>query len=263
MIGGWFSVTAAETLLVAGTGDSQALLRKLAVLYKETYPGSEIIVPDSVGSGGGIKAVIEGTAGLGRTARALKPKEKDHGLTAIPFALSPIVFVTHPSGVNVKNVTPEDVVKIYSGKVTNWRQLGGDEHKIYPVDREPGDSSRTILAAQLHSSLGTFNDIQSVGKVFFTTPETVQAIAQNRYTFGFVPLSFAQEAKLHIFSLSSVFPDEDSIQDGSYPLVTTFYLVKPAHPKRLATDFLNFLQEPAAQELMHTSGVIPVGKTDH
>jgi phosphate transport system substrate-binding protein len=254
---------ASESLVIAGTGDSQTLLRNLAELYEKIHPPADIIVPDSVGSGGGIKAVVKGTAGMGRTARALTPEEKDHDLTAIPIALSPIVFAANPNVAEVKNISSDDIMKIYSGAITNWRELGGEDHKIYPVDREPGDSSRKILEAKLKSSSGTFKAVKPKAKVFYSTPEAAQAVAQNRYTIGYLPLSIAREAQLHVFSVNHVFPDETNVRNHTYPLVTTFYLVKPADPSGLAKEFLSFMQEGPAQQLMISSGVVPLEKIEN
>ena len=249
------STVAMEKLVIAGTGDSQVLLRKLSVLFEKKYPAIDVVVPDSVGSGGGVKALIKETADLARTARPLKSKENTHGFTQVLFALSPIVFVSHPDLSGVDDITMDQVVQIYQGNIRNWNVMGGDDHKIYPVDREPGDSSRKILEAHLSSSYGKFKQITSVGKVFFTTTETAETIARNPYTIGYLPLSLALEKQLHIFSIDSVF----ARQPGSkpYPFMTTFYLVKPKDVGRTAEAFLSFIKGKEAKDLMLSLGTIP------
>ncbi|MFC1886593.1 PstS family phosphate ABC transporter substrate-binding protein [Thermodesulfobacteriota bacterium] len=249
---------ASESLIIAGTGDSQTLLRKLAAAYESNRAFTRIDVPDSVGSGGGIKAVVRGTAGLGRTARPLKPKERKNDIAEIPFALSPIVFAANPSAASVKNLTSDALIKIYAGVITDWREVGGNPSKIYPIDRESGDSSRRILETHLRSAFGSFKEIKSKGKIFFSTPETVEAVAQNRNTIGFMPLSVAKHANLHIFSIDSVFPDEGSVKNLRYPFASTFFLIKPSRPDCLAVDFLSFIKNPKAQQLMRAMGVIPI-----
>lgn len=249
------STVAMEKLVIAGTGDSQVILRKLSVLFEKQYPAIDVVVPDSVGSGGGVKALIKGDTGLARTARPLKLKESTHGFTQIPFALSPIVFVSHSNFSGVDDITMGQLVQIYQGNIRNWMVMGGNDHKIYPVDREIGDSSRKILEAHLSSSYGKFKEITSVGKVFFTTPETVEAIAHNQYTIGYLPLSMALEKQLHIFSIDSI----SAQQPGSkpYPFITAFYLIKPKKTSRIAEAFLSFIKEKKAKDLMLSLGVLP------
>ena len=140
--------------MIEGTGDSQVILRGIASLFEALHPDVRVFVPDSVGSGGGVKALIAGKADLARTARPLKAKEKKEGITQIPFAWSPIVFAAHPSGAAVKNITMDQALEIFSGELSNWKALGGPDHKLYPVSREAGDSSRNVVDAYLSIGLG-------------------------------------------------------------------------------------------------------------
>lgn len=257
-LGAWHTVFAEEQLVIAGTGDSQVLLRKMAVLFEKEYSSVDVVIPDSVGSGGGIKALVKRSCDLARTARPLKPKESTHGFSQISFALSPIVFVSHSSLTGVENITMEQVIAIYQGKISNWKDLGGDDHKIYPVDREPGDSSRKVLEKKLITTTQTFKDVESVGKIFLTTPETVDAISINPYTFGFLPLSTALEKELFIFSLDNVSPLHSSDTTESYPLFTTLYLVKPEKVSKAAESFLTFIRGDAVKKMLFSSGVTPI-----
>ncbi len=242
-----------ENLVIAGTGDSQAVLRKLAALFEEQNKGITVEVPDSIGSGGGIKAISRHEVGLARTARPLKEKERNEDLTEILFARSPVVFVASPGSV-VNNVSTQQVLDIFSGKIKNWNELGGPDHKLYPVDREQGDSSRKILSKHVPG----FKEIQSVGKVFYTTPETAEAIGLHEFTFGFVPLSVALEHKLHILSLDRQVATTENVKSGTYPLLTPFFLVQSKQSGPLARRFVDFVFSPEARDLMVDNGVYPV-----
>lgn len=248
------------TLVIEGTGDSQTVLRALAARYEKLNPDSHIIVPDSVGSGGGIKALVLGKAGLARTARPLKEKERAAGLTQVPFAWSPIVFAAHPSAASVKGISMAQALGVYRGDIVNWQALGGPDHKLYVVNREKGDSSRTVIHRYVTHTLGRPGGLGDAGKVFYTTGETVLAMSRNAYTLGYVPLSSAMAEGLHIFSLDTVFPDEAGIKGRNYPLVTTFYLVSPREPGELGAAFLAFVASEPAQELMRSLGVFPADK---
>ena len=251
---------ASESLIIDGTGDSQEILRKLSERYEELHPGARVMVPDSVGSGGGIKSVLQGQAGLARTARPLKSKEAESGLSQVLFAWSPVVFAAHPSVASVRSVTLDQILDIYAGKTGNWTALGGPDHKLYPVNREEGDSSRTVINAFLAKALDNAQGMGTAGKVFYTTGDTVLALKRNAYAIGFVPLSEAKAAGLHMFALDSVFPDEAAVKGKTYPLVTPFYLVKPSDPSPLAIDFIDFILSEPARAMMREQGVFPADR---
>lgn len=133
---GW----AAESITVAGTGASQEILREIAARFMKDNPGITVQIPDSVGSGGGVKAAGQGTADLGRVARNLKEKEKGYGLEYRAFARIPIVFVAHPD-VTATDITSAQSRDVYAGAITNWEALGGQDLRIRVVSRYEGDTT--------------------------------------------------------------------------------------------------------------------------
>lgn len=246
---------AQDTLVIAGTGDSQALLRRLGPIFEKGHPGTTIEVPDSVGSGGGIKAVSRKEAGLGRTARPLKEKEKP-GLSEVVFARSPVVFATNASVQGVKGLSQEQILAIYSGKITNWKDVGGPDAKIYPISREDGDSSRETI----NNNLPGFRELSLVSKEFFTTGETAEAIQNHNHTIGYLPLSMAIDYGLNPLTIDGKVADAEHVNNDSYPYVTSLYLVKNATPSPLAEQFIEFLLNDEVSSLMLKQGVLPVKK---
>ena len=243
------------TLVVAGTGDSQSLLKKLASAFRQTEAGRDIIiqVPDSIGSSGGIKALIAGQVSLARTARPLKEKEQGHKLQQFRFALSPVVIAAHPSAKQVHNISSQQLIKVYEGHIGNWDQLGGASSPIYVIDRETGDSSRDIL----EKHLAGFPKGRTAAKIFYTTPEAVAAIADHQHTLGFLPLSVAKARGLKVFSIDGVKPTEDNVTKGSYKYVTPFYIVAGAQPGKAEQAFIDFLYSEQAKKVIHASGSVP------
>ncbi len=248
--------SAARVLTIPGTGDSQFLLRDIAREFQRADENTDlsIQIPDSIGSGGGIKAILNGDAELARTARPLKQGEAAAGLQQYRFALSPIVFVVHPSIRQITNLSTEQIIGIYSGQYRNWRELGGPNAKIYAVDREPGDSSRTNLENRMPS----FADTDSVAKLFYTTPEAAQAIANHRYTIGFLPATAAKHHGLQTIAIDGVTPNEANILNGSYPYATPFFLVTKRPASTSAQRIIEFLFTERAQHLMRLRGAVPI-----
>lgn len=250
------TVQASETITIEGTGDSQALLRQLAKEFSSAVPDIQVIVPDSIGTGGGIRAVAENKATLGRTARPLKADEKAQGLAEYLFAQSPVVMAAHPSLAQVRSLTSTDLINLYSGTHKTWDVFGGPPQKIYLIDREPGDSSRGTLEKNIQG----FDSIKSIGKMFYNTPSAVEAIARHSFSAGYIPLAWARNQSLHIIALNGVLPSDDAIKRGAYPLVTPFYVISHEPVSDTAKLFIDFLYSDAARRVMRESGVVPVGQ---
>lgn len=247
---------ATEELVVEGTGDSQSILRILAQHFMRSRPHFNVKVPDSIGSGGGIKNLLENRCELARTARPLKDKEQNGTLVEYPFAHSPIVFAIHSSVNGISNLTTGEIIDIYTRKTKFWDRLGGADAPIYPIDREPGDSSRSILENRMQG----FAAAKSLAKIFYTTPDTLLAASQHKYTISFMPLGLALDANLKVVSIDGFAPNNPNIRSGSYPYVCTYTLVarKPV-PKR-ATEFIDFIYSPEARAIMSQHGLIPMNR---
>src|SRR3954454_7811336 len=110
-------------LAVVGTGDGIDLLRAVGAAYTADHPGTNVIVPPSIGSGGGIAAVNSDKEGLARVARPLSDSEKDAGLVATPVFRLPSAFFVH-RGTGVSGLTSVQLADVYAGRVTNWKDVG-------------------------------------------------------------------------------------------------------------------------------------------
>jgi phosphate transport system substrate-binding protein len=165
----------ANKICVSGTGDSQYLMQAIAKAFEAKYPGSQIEIPDAVGSSAGIKAVLAGNAEL--------------------FANTPVVFVIIPDTNGIDNITTQQVLDIYSGKIINWKQLNASEGKIYPLGREQGDSAFRIL----NEKMAGFADVNNPkAKIIYLTPEVVTALQEHKQTIAYVPLSAIVNTKLKV-----------------------------------------------------------------
>ncbi|MBF0358569.1 MAG: substrate-binding domain-containing protein [Magnetococcales bacterium] len=244
-----------QRLTIAGTGDSQPLLRLVAKYFEQDNIEQNIFidVPDSIGSGGGILALKKGVAQLARTARPIKKREHN-GLISIPFAISPIVFAVHPSVTWLDNLTSEQVLAIYSGKARNWSEFGGGDHKIYVVDRERGDSSLRIL----EKSFVNWNDKLQVGKVFYSTDSAAKAVAKHRFTIGYMPLSVALGYGLKVLTIDGIAPDESAVVSGQYPHILYFELVGKKPVTGWEKKFILYMFTPKIQRFMQKIGVYPI-----
>lgn len=250
------AVSAEETLTIPGTGDSQILLRKLVVAYGKTHhQGGEIVIPESIGSSGGIKAVARGQAPMARVARPLKDKEQVSGLHYREFAASPIAFVANLPKPCLEGVTGRQLLGIFAGKINNWSELGAcPDHKIYVVNREAGDSSRLVLERHLPG----FRELaQPVGETLFSTPETLETILRSPYAVGYLPLAAVKDSSLRVLAVDGQGPSAVNLAPNNYPFFVPFALVWRGEPSGLARRFQEYLWSPAAAALMVAEGVRP------
>ncbi len=240
---------------IAGTGDSQELLRTIAGTLKDTLGGGDIEIPDSVGSGGGIRAVVDGEADIARVARPLNKNEQEAGLTYRLFARAPVVFVVHPEVIGIENITTEEIIKIYSGRINNWNEFGYQVGKIYPINRESGDSCLRVLSEKIPG----FADIsEPVGKIFYSTQDATDAVVEHKQTIGFLPLPATIGKQIKILKLNGVYPSIENVRSGKYDLTIPFAIVYKGEPKGLAKKFIEFLFSPEAKKIITVSGSVPV-----
>lgn len=244
-------------IVIEGTGDSQALLRKLAGAFEKTHPGICIEIPDSIGSSGGIKATASGKCDLGRVARPIKANEKSYGLTFRCFAYAPVVFAMNQSVRGIDNLTYSQILGIYSGELEDWKSLGGPEGKIYIINREQGDSSRTAL----EETIPGFRNIQKpAGKTVYTTPEAFDILNQYEGTIGYVPLAMIKGSNVRIPRINGIEPSTENVQEGKYPNVVPLGLVWKGGLNAHSSAFVTFLFSPEGKKIIEGNGAIPVSK---
>jgi phosphate transport system substrate-binding protein len=242
-------------LVIEGTGDSEGILKNLAWQFMRVYSNVAIVMPRSVGSSGGIAALRKREIELARVARPLTEEEKKEGLKAVVFARSPVVFVVHPSVTEIDNITSEQVIGIYSGKVTWWEELGGSRFKVYPVAREPGDSSRRVL----EENIAGLKDIEitPMARVAYSTNEAVNIIKGHKNTIGFLPMAMAHKSGLKVLKLDGVYPSIENVRNGSYPLSVPLAVVHREKLSPLAWKFVAFLFGPVAKDVIEKYGSVP------
>ncbi|AMV73430.1 substrate-binding domain-containing protein [Desulfuromonas carbonis] len=243
----------AEELAIVGTGDGVKILKALGAAFERLHPGTTITIPESIGSSGGIKAVGEGEAALGRVARTIKEKEQGYGLTYLPFARIPVVFFVNPV-LPVQNLSSDQAAAIYRGAIDNWKTVGGPDAPIAVVRREEGDSSLSTLK----KSLPAFKDLAITERAILTekTPLMFEAVETTPLAIGFGPLDVARNQNVKVLSLDgrlATFPD--------YPVVNTLALVfKEANRKGTLQSFVEFVSAPAAAPIISAAGGVPLGR---
>lgn len=238
--------SAKEKITVGGTGACQNLVKKLAKAFMLDNDGI-VEVPDSIGSGGGIKMAGKGVIEIGRVARKITDKEKKYKLKYKEFALSPIVFGTK-SDVGVKNLSSSDVCKIFSGKIKNWKELGGKDLPIYVIGREKGDSS----LSEIRKYLKGFNKVSFPENIIIALKdlEMIEKVEGKDGAIGFGTLSNFSNAKLKLFSIDGISPTIENVQRGKYKIFSTFAFVYKKL-SGLSKSFMDFVFSDKGKKIIN------------
>lgn len=206
------------------------------------------------GSGAGIAAAAEGRTDIGLASRGLKGDETKT-LDAHVVALDGIVVVVNPKN-PVSDLTLEQIKDVYTGKVTNWKQVGGEDHPIVLIGREAGSGTRDGFetVTDTKDSCKYRQELTSTGDVMTTVSKNVNAV-------GYASLSAVSE-KIKAVSVGGVVASEATIKDGSYKLQRPFLMVTKKGVKQTdaVKSFLNYALSPEASEIVKMTGVVPVAE---
>ncbi|MDD5134629.1 MAG: substrate-binding domain-containing protein [Phycisphaerae bacterium] len=245
---------AGQKIIVAGTGDSQELVRLIATAV-ENKTGGAVDVPGSIGSGGGIRAVASGKVDLARVAREPRGEEKDFGLTYLLFAKAPVIFAVNPSVTGIDNITTEQIIDIYSGRITDWSDLDAKAGKIYPLDRPSGDECEKVIEEEVPG----FADIFApAAKKIFSTPQLVNALTEHPGAIGITAMPSIIGTELRVLKIDGVEPSAANVLNGSYKYTVNFGIVYKDKPKGLAKEFVDFLFGQEGRKIITASGAAPV-----
>jgi phosphate transport system substrate-binding protein len=240
----------AEQISVPGTGDGMEMLRAVAAAYVSDNPGTSIVVPPSSGSGGGVIAVAQDKALLGRIAVPLSASEEAAGISAVSIVRLPLSFYAHASA-GVSELTSAQLAEIFDGRRTNWTQLGGADLKIKVVRREEKDSTLVIL----RTTLPGWKELRFTdrSKLAVTTQDSLDTVRQTEGAIGFGPFSETRGHGFIVFKVDGKFPT-----DPDYPSFNRLRLIyKPATLTPEATKFIAFAKSEKAQQFYSNFGGVP------
>ena len=240
-------------LEVVGTGDGFEILRALADRYSKTVPNVRVEIPPSIGSGGGIAAVVARRAELGRIARKLSNEEREAGIVYTPIASLPSAFFTHPSA-GVQSLTFIQLVEIYAGRVTNWKEVGGTDIRIRVICREDIDSTLVVLRSSMPGWKTL--EITERSKIATSTQEAIETARRSPGAIAFGPYEIHLESGLQVLKIEGMHP-----LDKNYPSKNELALIHLNQSiSAPAAEFLKFSVAEKAQQIISEHGGVPASK---
>jgi phosphate transport system substrate-binding protein len=248
----------AEELVIPGSGNLEFVLGELAKAFNAQQGQHRVSVPPSSGTAGALRDVESGAAILGRVGRPLKDAERSRGLHFIPIGRDAVVFVAGAS-VSARSISRAQVLDVYSGRVTDWRELGAKPGTIRAIGRETTDASRVAIG-QTIKEFATLSFDDRV-KLVHLDPQLVELLDRFGNSLGFLNRSalFAAKTKVTPLALDGVDGDPQTLLDGRYPMWLEFGLVhKGASLSGAGKAFVAFVQSPSGERILRQHQVLPI-----
>lgn len=204
------------------------------------------------GSGSGIKAVSEGRCDIGLSSRKLKDEEKVSGLTETVIAYDGIAIIVNPDN-PIKNLSLTDIVEIYTGKITNWSQVGGKDEEIVVIGREAGSGTRDGF-----ETITKTKDACKYRQELTSTGDVITTVAQNPNAIGYASAASIKDS-VKALTVDGVAVNEENIKNGSYTVQRPFVLVtkKARALSKAAKKFFDYATSQASKALISKAGVVP------
>ena len=203
------------------------------------------------GSGSGITAVSEKRCDIGLSSRALKDEEKNNGLTETVLAYDGIAIIVNPENA-ISDLSVEDIARIYTGEITNWKDLGGADAEIVVVGREAGSGTRDGF----ESITGT-SEKCVYRQELTSTGDVITTVSQNPDAIGYASLSSVKDS-VKALTVGGVAPTEDTVKDGSYVIQRPFVLVTKDGAKlsEAAQKFFDYALSADAAPIIAAAGAV-------
>ena len=232
------------SLQVAGSTSVQPLAEELAAAFMTKNPDVKIDVQGG-GSGVGVKSAADGVANIGMASRELKAEEASLGLTATVIAKDGIAVIANSAN-QVADLKIADIKKIFTGEVTNWKELGGADAPIVVINREEGSGTRDAFQELALGKEAKFVDSAAIQN---STGAVRTAVASDPNAVGFISMGSLDET-VKALKVDGVDPAEASVLDGSYKISRPFNFLTKGPATDLSKAFIDWILSDEGQAIV-------------
>ena len=251
--------TASSTAALSGnvaTGGSTSMKNVIAALtegFAEVEPGVTVSY-DPTGSGAGITGATDKTLDIGLSSRALKDDEKAD-VEGTTIALDGIAIIVNNAS-KVEDLTVDQLKQMFTGEITNWSEVGGDDGEIVLIGREAGSGTRDGF-----ESIVDVKDSCKYAQELTATGAVISAVEANPLAIGYASLSAVGDT-VKMVTVGGVECSEETVKDGSYEVQRPFVFVtnKSVILSEQAQAFFDFATSADAADLIRTAGAVPVNE---
>jgi phosphate transport system substrate-binding protein len=252
----------AEKLTLDGSTTVGPIAKAFAEYYMRQNPGTTITVSES-GSGNGAKALLNGTCDIANLSRGLKASERAAMEEKLVNPVEHVVahdalpVIVHPSN-KVKGLTIDQIKQIYTGKITNWKDVGGSDLGIVIISRDTNSGTfESFKELVLGKDAKIFEGAEYVG----SNGAIRQRIQVTKGAIGYAGLGFV-DASVKALEINGVAPSVETVRNKTYPISRDLYMFTDGKPKAdsLSARFLALSQSEKGKEIVEEIGFVPVEK---
>ncbi len=245
----------AAEIKLGGTGGDLGTMRLIAKAYMAQNPETEVVVYPSLGSGGGIRAVIAGAIDLSISSRPLKDKERTAGVADFAYGKTALVVAT-VADQQLKDLSLRRLVDIYAKRDTTWP----NGRRIRLVLRPLNDGDTKLVEDQVEGMAMAFRAADRPGATIGRTDQdAADALERRPDSIGILSLSLilGENRPLRSLALNGVAPTVEALSVDRYPLTKTFYMVTKAAMGVGARRFVDFIRSPVGRDILIRTGHVP------
>jgi len=253
--------TASEAQKLKGSDTVLPLSQQEAESYMKANPSKTVTVTGG-GSGVGLSALIEGTTDIAQSSRRIKFDEKQKlqeggkVVKEVTIAYDALSIIVHPDN-KVTNLTREQLEGIFTGKITNWKAVGGEDMKIVPYSRETSSGTYEFFKESVLKNKNYMNGIMSMP----ATGAIVQSVSQTKGGIGYIGLAYLnKEVKaIHVSYDKGATYTEPSVANAknkTYPIVRPLFYYYEAKSEAAVKPYIDFVLSPAGQQIVSDIGFI-------
>lgn len=238
------------TLSMNGSTSMEKVIKAVNGAFMEKNKGVTVNL-NLTGSGTGIQEASEGKCDIGNSSRKLKDEEAEK-LDATVVGLDGIALVVNPAN-KLEDITLQDLAKVYSGEITNWKELGGDDKAIVVIGREDGSGTRdgfeSIVMGDKEPKYA--QELESTGSV-------INAVATTDGAIGYASLANVDET-VKALKVGGVEATEENVKSGTYEVQRPFICATlKGSDNKLVKAYLDFILSEEGQALVLAQGAVPV-----
>lgn len=239
------------SIALAGSTSMEKLCEAMSESFMAENPDITVTV-EYTGSGAGLESLAAGSVDIGNASRALKAEETEQGLVENVVALDGIAVITDKDN-QVSDISSEELAKIYTGEIANWKELGGEDEAIVPIGREAGSGTRDAFEELLEvaDNCAYSQELDSTGAVLAKVASTPGAI-------GYVSLDVVDDTVTGL-KLNGVDPTEEEILAGNYMLQRPFVMATSgeiSEQNEAVKAWFDYIASDAGREVIKKTGLI-------
>lgn len=239
------------SISLAGSTSMEKLCEAMSESFMAENPDITVTV-EYTGSGAGLESLAADSVDIGNASRALKAEEADQGLVENVVALDGIAVITDKEN-TVADISSEDLAKVYTGEITNWKDLGGEDEKIVLIGREAGSGTRDAFEElmEIADNCKYSQELDSTGAVLAKVASTPGAI-------GYVSLDVVDDSVIAL-KLNGVDATEEEILAGNYALQRPFVMATKGsidEQNDLVKAWFEYISSDAGKEVIKSVGLI-------